>query len=137
VAAGVAGIVQLDPTSITPLPFRDPLSVVDDADGRGPQLSREQCQQLLTAERPVRARCAVVSHADGTIPQEALDRYWAPLTMAEADQVWREGQQEWVSRLHAAHVIANTAGHFVQEDQPELVAAIIDAVAAVSSDDEP
>jgi pimeloyl-ACP methyl ester carboxylesterase len=136
--AEVAGLVLLDPTMITPLPLterRGPF--VDEADGNGLRLSREQCQQLLVAEVPQRVRCAVVSRADGTIPQEALERYWAPLTMAEADQAWRERQQEWVRRLRAQHVIANTAGHFVQEDQPELVAAIIDAVIAASQRGEP
>lgn len=134
----VAGLVQLDPTPITPLPRMGGTELIDDAGGRGLLLSRAQCLQLLTTEPPTFLdRSVVVSRAHGTLPQEALERYWRPLTMAEADEAWRERQHEWARRMRAVHVIADTAGHFVHEDQPELVAAIVEAVIAAWRRGEP
>lgn len=134
----VAGLVLLDPTMITPLPIVERSETVDDADGRGVVLSRGGCHHLLVSEPPALSpRSVVVSRANGTIPQRALELYWAPLTMKQADHAWRERQQEWAQRIGAPLVIADTAGHFVHADQPELVVAMIDAVIGAWRRDEP
>jgi pimeloyl-ACP methyl ester carboxylesterase len=133
----VAGLVLLDPTSIGVLhPDWDDL--IDDADGHGALRSWERCRQLLITELPSKpVRSVVVSRAHRTVPQEAIDRGWRSLTMEQADHEWRLRQAEWARRMQAVHVIADTAGHFVQQDQPELVAAMIDAVSAAWRRDEP
>ena len=134
----VAGLVFLDPTPITPLPLADRADIIDDADGRGLRLSRERCRQLLEAELPPPSlRAVVVSRADGTVPREVIERYWQPLMMPQADREWRIRQQEWARRLDAVHIRAATAGHVVQEDQPTLVAMIVDAVARAARRDAP
>jgi hypothetical protein len=74
-------------------------------------------------------RCVVVSSADGRWSRRLpRSRSYAPLTLAEVDQFWQASQREWVHRLSAAHVVADTADHFVHRDEPALVAHVVAAV---------
>ncbi|WP_222596471.1 hypothetical protein, partial [Pseudonocardia sulfidoxydans] len=47
---------------------------------------------------------------------------------------WRECQREWARRLDAVHIAADTAGHLIHVQEPDLVAyavrAVIDAARA-------
>jgi pimeloyl-ACP methyl ester carboxylesterase len=55
-----------------------------------------------------------------------------PLPLAELDQAWQEKQRQWVERLSAVQVIADTAGHLVHQEQPELAADVVRAVVAAA-----
>lgn len=128
-----AGIVQIDPTWITQIPRLERLDSVDDADGAGILFSRDLWHADLTAGPPPQSsRAVVVSRAYGTVPAEVIERAWKPLTVAEADDGWRECQREWARRLGAVHVAADVAGHHVQIGQPGLVALVIRAVLAAA-----
>ena len=72
----------------------------------------------------------VISKAFGSVPLDVVERVWRPLTPSEVDHGWRACQVEWAERLHAVHIAANTAGHHVQIDQPELVAFAVRRVIA-------
>ena len=55
-------------------------------------------------------------------------RWYEPLTLAEVDSFRQGSQREWVRRIAALHVVADTAGHFVHRDQPDLLAHVAGAV---------
>ena len=80
----------------------------------------------------------VVSSSDGRWERDASPSRWhEPLTLAEVDQLWQAAQREWVARLSAQHVVADTAGHFVHHDQPDLVAHVVRAVLQAARSGEP
>ena len=82
---------------------------------------------------PTQPRRVVVSSSDGRWERSASPYQWHdPLTLAEVDQLWQAAQHEWVARLSALHVVADTAGHFVHRDQPDLVAHVVRAVLAAA-----
>lgn len=129
-----AGLVQIDPTWITPIPRLTRLDSVDDADGAGFFFSRELWHAELTTDpAPTTSRAMVISRAYGTVPAEVIERAWKPLTVAEADDGWRECQREWARRLNAVHIAADTADHHVQIDEPGLVALAVRAVVAADN----
>lgn len=79
------------------------------------------------------ARCVVLSSSDGRWerdPPPPPYEWWHPLTLPEVDHLWQGFQRAWVRRLDALHVVADTAGHFVHRDQPDLVAHLVGAVSA-------
>jgi pimeloyl-ACP methyl ester carboxylesterase len=125
----VAGLVQIDPTMINPIPKMETLELIDDADGRGYLLNSQEVRTELLANPPTSLpRTVVLSRALGSIPAQSIAQYWKPLTPAEADDGWRVCQREWAHRLGATHLAAHTAGHHIQIDQPDLVAFVLRAV---------
>lgn len=125
----VDGLVQIDPTFITPIPGLERVGPADDADGAGILFSWDLAGRELIANPPsTLRRTVVISKAFGTVPAHIVDQYWKPLTADEVDHGWRTCQTEWARRLHALHIAADTGGHHVHIDQPELVAAVVHAV---------
>lgn len=98
---GSPGSIPFDVTATdkdledVPSPLDVPVSVVASRPGRWVELSPEQAAQ------------------------------WAPHTMAQIDARWQSHQAELAERLDADLVVADAGGHYVQRDQPELVAAAI------------
>ncbi|WP_181782101.1 alpha/beta fold hydrolase [Pseudonocardia pini] len=127
--ADVAGIVQVDPTYLDVIPRMARDGDIDDADGSGYRwswpLSMREMQQTPPSTPP---HAVVLSRAMGTLPAEIVARAWQPLTVDEADTGWRECQRDWADRLDAVHIAADTAGHLISRDQPELVAAAVRAI---------
>lgn len=128
----VAGLVQIDPTFITPIPRIEWDGAFEDADG-GLTFSEPACRAELEANVPSPLqRAVVISKAFGSVPLDVIERVWQPLTPFEVDHGWRACQVEWALRLHAVHVAATTAGHHVQIDQPALVAFVLRQVIAAA-----
>jgi pimeloyl-ACP methyl ester carboxylesterase len=128
----VAGLVQIDPTFITPIPRIEWNGTFEDADG-GLTFSEPACRAELEANMPSPPQRAVaISKAFGTVPLDVIERVWQPLTPFEVDHGWRACQVEWARRLQAVHIAATTAGHHVQIDQPALVAFAIRQVLAAT-----
>ena len=129
----VAGLVLIDPTPLSPWPKGVPprLTVEDAAPGvGGMRLSRENSYAELHRSPPsTTLRSVVVSSSDGRWARDtAQSSWWGPLTLAQVDELWQGYQCEWVRRLAALQVVADTAGHFVHRDQPDLVAHVTAAV---------
>lgn len=132
----VAGLLQVDATSITPIPRAHRNETFDDAEHGGITFSwPATVAELAAAPPPVPRRAVVISKAFGSVPLDVIERVWRPLTPAEVDHGWRACQVEWAERLHAVHIAANTAGHHIQIDQPELVAFAVRRVIAASRAD--
>jgi pimeloyl-ACP methyl ester carboxylesterase len=129
-------MVLIDPTNLTRWPTlaREPLiSDGDDGDPGYLRFSGEHgYAELAAAAVPSRPpRCVVVSSSEDRWrrdPPTTEDRWWEPLTLVEVDRLWQNYQRDWVYRLQARHVLADTAGHLVHRDQPDLVAHVVTAV---------
>jgi pimeloyl-ACP methyl ester carboxylesterase len=126
----VAGMVQVDATYLAPIPRTADPGAIDEAGGRGFVWRFADGFAELHANPPTPRphRAVVLSRAFGTIPPEVVRKHWKPLTPEEVDLGWRECQRAWARRLDAIHIAADTGGHHIQIDQPELVARIVEAV---------
>lgn len=86
------------------------------------------------------ARGVVASSSDGRWernPPAPPHEWWHPLTLPELDRLWQGFQRDWVRRLCALHVVADTAGHVVHRDEPDLVAYVVRAVLDAARADGP
>ncbi|MGH3351983.1 MAG: alpha/beta fold hydrolase [Nocardioides sp.] len=74
-----------------------------------------------TPERPV----AVVASRPGRWLDSKTPELWRPFTLAELDDRWQANQAALAERLGGGLIKAQTGGHYVQRDDPELVASAI------------
>ena len=137
----VAGPVLVDPTMVSAWPeLAQERSIVDgDEDDSGCiRLTWEDGFAELARSLPPHApRRVVISGSDDRWERDTTPSAWhQPLALAEVDVRWQAAQREWASRLSAVHVIADTAGHFVHRDQPDLIAHVTAAVVRAARVDE-
>jgi pimeloyl-ACP methyl ester carboxylesterase len=132
----VAGLVLIDPTQWTPIPRIERDDLLPDGGPGCIQFSWEQSFAELAEARPtIRGRLVVLSAAVGRWLRNTPAAWHEPLTLTEVDQIWQEKQLQWVERLAAVRVIADTAGHHVHLEQPELAAHVVRAVVAAARED--
>ena len=133
----VAGLVLVDPPRCAPWPRlgqEDPIVDGDDTEPGCIRLDWSDSQAELARMVPslsplIASRAVVVSASDGHAQRHPPTiRWYEPLTLAEVDSFRQVSQREWVRRIAALHVVADTAGHFVHRDQPDLVAHVAGAV---------
>ncbi|MGH3972368.1 MAG: alpha/beta fold hydrolase [Pseudonocardiaceae bacterium] len=123
-----AGVVLVDASD--PQLFLDSgQAVVDDGDKLGsvPFDVVTTLEEIQSIVAPLPMPVTVVSSRPGRwldLPP-ALARPWHPLTLLELDAHWQEHQDALAERLDADQVVAAVGGHYVQQDQPELVASVI------------
>jgi pimeloyl-ACP methyl ester carboxylesterase len=76
-----------------------------------------------------RADIPLVVLVHGVVMKDMIPPGWSEQQLAERERVWRELQQEMARRSPQGRVIiAEKSGHYIQNDQPDLV---IDAVRRV------
>ena len=76
-----------------------------------------------------RADIPLVVLVHGVVMKDMIPPGWSAQQLAERERVWRELQQEMARRSPQGRVvIAEKSGHYIQNDQPDLV---IDAVRRV------
>jgi len=145
----VAGLVLHDPTR--PRPHRgvanpngsstSPDGDLPDVDGGGGLIfSGELVRSFLTVAPPENrdGRFVVLSSAVGRWVRDVDPQDWhRPLTLADIDVQWQEMQREWAQRLHAVHLIADTAGHHIYLEEPQLTAAVVGAVVDAARQNRP
>ncbi|MEU4196027.1 alpha/beta hydrolase [Kribbella sp. NPDC026611] len=71
---------------------------------------------------------AVVTSRVGRWVEEGHPEAWRPFTLEQLDERWQLGQRMLAEKLHARHIVAKTAGHYVHKEEPVLVAEAIKAV---------
>ncbi len=128
----VAGLVLIDPTHWSPIRgIAEEDDLFPDGGPEGIQFSWRQCFNELAEARPsVGGRVVVLSAAVGRWLRNDPAPWHHPLSLAEVDQLWQDKQRQWAERLSAVQVIADTAGHLVHREQPELAAHVVLAVVA-------
>lgn len=136
--ADVAGMVLVDPTMPSTWPGAERESdTLEDGDD-GFRWSWKACFADLAEPLPVvPPRAVVLSSSVGRWVRDPPSRpWWGSLTLPEVDEQWQAFQRDWVQRLGATQVVADTAGHHVYREEPRLVAAVVEAVVAAVRDDE-
>jgi pimeloyl-ACP methyl ester carboxylesterase len=134
----VAGLVLNDPSTLTSWPdvVEKHDKLIDGGAEGCIRWSWSDCfAELAQAVPTLLPRCIVVSSSNGRWtrnPPPPPYQWWHPLTLPEVDQLWQGFQRDWVRRLGATHIIADTAGHFVHIDQPDLVAHSVVAVSTAA-----
>jgi len=127
-----AGVVLVDASD--PQLFLDTDRAIVDDGGPGSApfdvvLTREEVHSFVA---PLLMPVTVVSSRPGRwldLPP-ALARQWLPRTLPELDAHWQQHQDALAERLDADQVVAAVGGHYVQQDQPELVASVIRSMLA-------
>ena len=135
----VAGAVLIDPTNLTPWPIsahHRPGTSNDGETGYLLKPSTESYVDLACSKPTDPRRTVVISSSDGRWQrhQPASATAWTPGALIEMDQLWQGFQRDWVRRTKARHIVADTAGHLVHRDQPELVAHVVTAVVEATRD---
>lgn len=132
-AEEVAGLVLIDATPFTEFEGLDePRATLQDGDEGGAVFDWKACLAELQERKPDPSltRTLVLSSAlDRWLRNEPLD-WHRPFTLEQVEARWRLMQAEWSTRLHAPRVVADTGGHLVHNEQPELAAAVVGAVVA-------
>lgn len=127
-----AGVVLVDASD--PQLFLDTARAIVDDGGPGSApfdvvLTLEEVRSFVA---PLLMPVTVVSSRPGRwldLPP-ALARQWLPRTLPELDAHWQQHQDALAERLDADQVVAAVGGHYVQQDQPELVASVIRSMLA-------
>ena len=123
-----AGVVLVDASD--PQLFLDSgQAVVDDGDQAGsvPFDVAMTLEEVRSIVAPLPMPVTVVSSRPGRwldLPP-ALARQWQPRTLPELDAHWQQHQDALAERLDADQLVAAVGGHYVQQDQPELVTSVI------------
>jgi pimeloyl-ACP methyl ester carboxylesterase len=125
----LAGLVLVDATDIhLDLEIDEPYLVIDDGD-REDHLSYDV---VATVDEVARSRrvlgipsVVIASRAGGWLEIENPEP-WQPFTLAELDERWQRHQEALAADLGAMHKVARLGGHYVQKDDPTLVAEAID-----------
>ncbi|HEX5706176.1 MAG TPA: hypothetical protein VFX96_02700, partial [Pyrinomonadaceae bacterium] len=69
-----------------------------------------------------RARIPLVVLVHGRLGKEMTPPGWSEEQLAARERVWRELQEDWARRSTRGRlVVAERSGHYIQNDQPELV----------------
>lgn len=126
----VAGLVLIDPTHWIPISGfieRDDQLILDSEQGGIHFSWRQSFAEIAEARPSNQGRTVVLSSAVGRWLRND-PAPWQPLSLAEVDQIWQTKQQEWAERLSAVQVVADTGGHLVHLEQPELAAHVVRAV---------
>lgn len=129
----VGGLIQLDPTSLSPLPdvtddaaLRVETSAKAAADGAGISFCWDASQAELDADPPTAPKRAVVISRTTRTPSFAEDeRTWRPPIPSEIEADWLGCQAEWAQRLQAAHVVTTRGAYYLFKSAPELVAFVV------------
>ena len=128
----VAGLVLVDPTNLSRWPTIEETPTVDGDDDSGCiRLGADASYAELAVGVSFFRAAFVVSSLgplDSTSPEVPVVNTARPRRGRPA---LAGVQREWVQRLGAQHVVADTAGHFVQRGQPDLLAHVAHVVRAV------
>jgi pimeloyl-ACP methyl ester carboxylesterase len=127
----LAGLVLVDPSDIGLwFGIDKPRLLLADGD-------RDDCatfdltldaQELAAGRRPLEVPTVVISSRVGRWLEVDSADPWQPYSLAELDDRWQRAHENLASTLGATRQVADAGGHYVQTDQPTLVARVIDGL---------
>jgi pimeloyl-ACP methyl ester carboxylesterase len=126
----VAGLVLVDSTDLQlDLEIDQPeLTFRDGSESGGRLFDVAAGIREIEAGQLPSVPAAVVTSRVGRWVEEGHPDAWRPFTLEQLDDRWQHGQRILAERLGARHVVAKTAGHYVHQEEPALVAEAIRAV---------
>lgn len=123
----VAAVVFTDPTGASPWPasvVREP-SLTDSDEGYAWSWGECYAELALPLPSPPPPAVVVSSSIGRWVRRPPSTVWWEPLTLEDVDKLWQQLQADWATRYGASRIVADTAGHFVHQDQPDLVAGVV------------
>ena len=133
--ADVAALVLVDPSDhLMGLEVYNPKLELRDGDGdREDHAAFDVIAGLAdtaVSKHPLGIPTTVVSSRAGRWLEIEDGTPWLPHTLEQMDARWQNAHQRLADALNATRVVATKGGHYVQEDDPELVAQVIRDVCA-------
>lgn len=127
----LAGLVLVDPSDVQLyLDIERPKLVMADGD-RDDHASfdvRLGVEEVVGSRRFLDVPSVVVTSRVGRWLESKTPDFWRPFSLKALDERWQRGHQTLAAELGATQKVAVVGGHYVQNDQPELVAEAIDEV---------
>ena len=127
----LAGLVLVDATDLNlDLEIEEPILLVEDGD-REDHLSFDVAASLDAVARSRRALdvpSVVITSRVGRWLELKDPKRWQPFSPAELDERWQRHHQSLAADLGAIHKVARFGGHYIQKDDPTIVADAIDAL---------
>lgn len=127
----LAGLVLVDPSDVQLwLDIDTPKLVVPDGDreDRASFDVKAGAEEAAASRRHLDLPSVVVTSRVGRWLDSKTPHLWKPFSLEELDARWQRNHRELASDLGAEHKVASEGGHYVQVDQPELVAGAVDDV---------
>ncbi|WP_165956625.1 alpha/beta fold hydrolase [Kribbella antibiotica] len=132
----VAGLVLVDPSDVQLyLDIEKPKLVMPDGD-RDDHASFDVklgAEDAAASRRSLNMPSVVVTSRVGRWLESKTPDLWRPFSLDAVDKRWQSGHQALAADLGAMQKVAEVGGHYVQNDQPELVAAAIDEVVQLAA----
>lgn len=127
----LAGLVLVDPSDVQLwLDIDTPKLVVPDGD-REDSTSfdvKVGAEEAAAGRRHLEVPSVVISSRVGRWLDSKTPQLWRPFSLEELDARWQQNHRALAADLGAEQKVASVGGHYIQADEPLLVAAEIDAV---------
>ena len=125
----LAGLVLVDATDINlNLEIEKPLTVIADGD-RDDHLSFDvlaSAEEVVRSTRLLDVPSVVITSRVGRWLEVDSPEDWLPFSLEALDERWQRNHAALAADLGAVHKIARFGGHYVQKDDPTIVAEAID-----------
>ena len=124
----LAGVLLVDPTDIQlNLDVEEPEVVLQDGepDGRAPFDVVASVPEVASARHRLGVPSVVISSRVGRWLDVDDPVPYRPFSLETLDERWQRAHEELAADLGATRLIADVGDHYVQNDQPELVARAI------------
>lgn len=90
-------------------------------------------EEVATSRRSLDMPSVVVTSRVGRWLESKTPDLWRPFSLEALDEHWQRVHQTLATDLGATQKVAEVGGHYVQNDQPELVAGAIDEVVQLAA----
>jgi pimeloyl-ACP methyl ester carboxylesterase len=132
----LAGLVLVDPSDAQLwLDFDKPKLVMADGD-RDDHASFDVklgAEEVTASRRSLSAPGIVVTSRVGRWLELKTPDLWRPFSLEALDNRWQSWHKTLAADLGATQKVAEVGGHYVQNDQPELVAGAIDEIVQLAA----
>ncbi|MFF1820580.1 alpha/beta fold hydrolase [Kribbella sp. NPDC058245] len=133
---GIAGLVLVDPSDVQLwLDVENPKLVIADGD-RDDHASFDVklgAEEVAASRRSLHVPSVVITSRVGRWLESKTPDLWRPFSLEALDNRWQSGHRTLAADLGATQRVAEVGGHYVQNDQPELVAGAIDELVRLAS----
>lgn len=127
----IAGLVLVDPSDVQLwLDIEKPKILIADGD-RDDHASfdvKHGAEEVAASRRSLDVPSVVVTSRVGRWLESKTPDLWRPFSLEALDERWQSGHRTLATALGATQKVAEVGGHYVQNDQPHLVAEAIDEV---------
>jgi pimeloyl-ACP methyl ester carboxylesterase len=90
-------------------------------------------EEVTASRRSLSAPGIVVTSRVGRWLELETPDLWRPFSLEALDNRWQSWHKTLAADLGATQKVADVGGHYVQNDQPELVAGAIDEVVRLAA----